>query len=107
MHPLVAPPVWGPHVPVAIDHLSAAAPECLVLRAETRALAAAACADALHLGTLVIMGDEAGAVGVFDIEEGLVTADAVEARGRDEGREKSGEGGESGCVGGRKTGEGV
>ena len=80
MLPLVAPPVRRALIAIALDGLPAASPEGLVYGAFGGTDLARA-ADALYFGTLVVMGDEAGAVGVLDVGEVFMAADAM-AHGR-------------------------
>jgi hypothetical protein len=79
MFALVTPAIRGSHIPIAFYRSPTAPPKGLVLSAH-----------ALDLGAIVVMWDEAAAVGVVDVEEVFVAADAVQSRGR-------GERGEEGC----------
>ena len=90
MFTLVAPPIRGPHIPIALHSLPTACPESLI----------PAPTGAVDLGAVVVVGDGAAAVVVLDVEKGLVAAGAVQQRGRGESGEEGGEEGEGEWGGG-------
>lgn len=80
MQSLVTPAVWRPAIAVTLDGLAAATPKSLVSRAH-----------ALNFCAVVIMGDKATAVAIFDLKVALVAADTVEGGGDLKGGEELGE----------------
>ncbi len=84
MDALVAPSVWRAEVALAFNRLATAVPERLVLAV------AAAAADPLDLGALVVVRHAARPVAVLDFGVVGVAPDAVKKRGRLERREEGG-----------------
>jgi hypothetical protein len=82
VHALVAPSVGRPHIAIPFDSLATAAPQRLV---------PGALSDALYFGAIVVVADEAAAIGVFHIKVAFMATDAMERRGSLQVGEECGE----------------